>query len=64
MKWGLILIEIVLMGNIYIKREGEREKVVSSRLGEIDFEESVMGGRLKFNSRDYIHYFLMRMITC
>lgn len=62
MKWGLILIEIVLMGNIYIKRE--REKVVSSRLGEIDFEESVMGGRLKFDSRDYIHYFLMRMITC
>lgn len=62
MKWGLILIEIVLMGNIYIKREGE--KVVSSRLGEIDFEESVMGGRLKFDSRDYIHYFLMRMITC
>lgn len=49
---------------IYIKREGEREKVVSSRLGEIDFEESVMGGRLKFDSRDYIHYFLMRMITC
>lgn len=64
MKWGLILIEIVLMGNIYIKREREREKVVSSRLGEIDFEESVMGGRLKFDSRDYIHYFLMRMITC
>lgn len=64
MKWGLILIEIVLMGNIHIKREGEREKVVSSRLGEIDFEESVMGGRLKFDSRDYIHYFLMRMITC
>lgn len=62
MKWGLILIEIVLMGNIYIKREGE--KVVSSRLGEIDFEESVMGGRLKFDSRDCIHYFLMRMITC
>lgn len=62
MKWGLILIEIVLMGNIYIKRE--REKVVFSRLGEIDFEESVMGGRLKFDSRDYIHYFLMRMITC
>lgn len=62
MKWGLILIEIVLMGNIYIKRE--RKKVVSSRLGEIDFEESVMGGRLKFDSRDYIHYFLMRMITC
>lgn len=62
MKWGLILIEIVLMGNIYIKRE--REKVVCSRLGEIDFEESVMGGRLKFDSRDYIHYFLMRMITC
>lgn len=62
MKWGLILIEIVLMGNIYIKRE--REKVVSSRLGEIDFEESVMGDRLKFDSRDYIHYFLMRMITC
>lgn len=23
MKWGLILIEIVLMGNIYIKRERE-----------------------------------------
>lgn len=62
MKWGLILIEIVLMGNIYIKRE--REIVVFSRLGEIDFEESVMGGRLKFDSRDYIHYFLMRMITC
>lgn len=62
MKWGLILIEIVLMGNIYIKRE--REKVVCSRLGEIDFEESVMGGRLKFDSRDCIHYFLMRMITC
>lgn len=62
MKWGLILIEIVLMGNIYIKRE--REIVVFSRLGEIDFEESVMGSRLKFDSRDCIHYFLMRMITC
>lgn len=49
---------------IYKERGREREKVVSSRLGEIDFEESVMGGRLKFDSRDYIHYFLMRMITC
>lgn len=47
----------------YIYKERGRE-VVSSRLGEIDFEESVMGGRLKFDSRDYIHYFLMRMITC
>lgn len=48
----------------YIYKERGREKVVSSRLEEIDFEESVMGGRLKFDSRDYIHYFLMRMITC
>lgn len=47
---GVDFDQIVLMGNIYIKRE--REKVVSSRLGEIDFEESVMGGRLKFDSRD------------
>lgn len=48
----------------YIYKEREREIVVFSRLGEIDFEESVMGGRLKFDSRDCIHYFLMRMITC